>query len=361
MGQPLAAALIGCGAVSEILYAGALTRLDRENLIHTAALVDPDPARTGSIGRIIPKAVQFRDLEAMLAAMTPDLAIIAAPHMFHAELAAACLERGIHVLCEKPMAASVSECEQMIQAAAKSHALLAVGHFRRFFPSCDIIKHILEVGFLGPVKSFRFLEGEVYSWPAQSASFFKRAEAGGGVLMDAGAHTLDLLLWWLGEVAEVECYDDAMGGVEANCQLFLKMASGVQGMVQLSRDWPLPNRYLIECEKGWVAYNCDVVDSVDWGLYSTDDGLEFQIKKALTTMARKVRALGKVPGLMGCFTNQLRNVAAAILGKEPLRVSWIQARQCVELMERCYQSRKPLDMPWLDPSERQRARELSHA
>ena len=96
------------------------------------------------------------------------------------------------------MAITTVECDLMIEAGKKHRPVLAVGFFQRFFPSCQIIKDILDGDLLGSVKSFRFLEGEVYSWPAQSILFFKRFEAEGGVLIDAGAHTLDLLLWWHG-------------------------------------------------------------------------------------------------------------------------------------------------------------------
>ena len=222
-------ALIGCGAASEILYASALDKLSSDCVIDVAALVDPNPERTLAIGKKFPLAHRHLNVDTMLAEISPDLAIIVTPHRFHADLAVKCLEKGSHVLCEKPMATTTVDCDRMIAAAEKARRILAVGHFRRFFPSSITVKSILDNGLLGAVRSFRFLEGEIYSWPAQTGSFFKRAEAGGGVLIEAGVHTMDLLLWWLGDVAQVLYRDDSMGGVEANCQIRLKMASGAEG------------------------------------------------------------------------------------------------------------------------------------
>jgi len=118
----------------------------------------------------------------------------------------------------------------MVEAADKAGCLLAVGHFRRFFPSTKMVKEILDAALLGAVRSFRFLDGEIYNWPARTASPFDRAEAGGGVLIDIGAHTLDLLLWWLGNEAEVLYQDDALGGVEANCRIFERRSAPIDAV-----------------------------------------------------------------------------------------------------------------------------------
>jgi predicted dehydrogenase len=199
-------------------------------------------------------------------------------------------------------------------------------------------------------------------WPAQTASPFKRTEAGGGVLIDIGAHTLDLLHWWLGDVAEVLYQDDAMGGVEANCRMHLRMVSGAEGVVQLSRDCPLPNRYVIECQKGWIAYMCDVVDRIEWGLCNSDYGLNAEIRMMAAQTQTTMCELGSpVPGYYNYFTAQLRNVVAAIDGVETLRVPGTEARKCVALIEKCYSNRSLLKMPWLVETEIQHALELANA
>jgi len=353
-------ALIGCGAVSELLYAKALWQLEQEGLVSTSAIVDPNPLRTSIVGAKLPSARCFGRLEDALAGTEVDLAIIAAPHRFHSEQAISCLDASVAVLCEKPMATTVDECDRMVEAADRAGRILAVGHFRRFFPSCRVIKAMISSGALGAVRSFRVLEGETYSWPAQSASFFKRQESGGGVLIDAGAHTIDLLLWWLGDVAQVEYEDDSMGGVEANSVLRLTMTSGATGTVHLSRDWPLPNRYVIECEQGWVAYICDQVDRLEWGFHSPVYGLETQMRQLVHTLCDSQRTGPPVPAFMDCFVNQLRNVVAATQGEEPLVVSGVEARKAVALIEECYRHRKLLAMPWLEPAEVLRATRLAN-
>ena len=360
--KPLPLALVGCGAVSDLLYVPALSELEREGCVQAVAVVDPNRQRATSVRRTLQDARAFGALDEMLADIVPQLAVIAAPHQFHVDLTLNCFDDGIHVLCEKPMALSTVESDRMTQAAERAGRLLAVGHFRRFFPSCQIVKQLLDAQLLGRVRSFTFLEGETYSWPAQSGSFFRRAEAGGGVLIDAGAHTMDLLVWWLGDPVEVEYEDDAMGGVEANCRIRLSMANGAVGTVQLSRDWPLPNRYVIECEKGWIAYNCDVTDRIEWGLHDCGYGLNAEIREMAKSTSLGMNHLDPgASGFMDCFVAQLRNVIAAIEGRESLRVSGSEARKSVALIERCYQSRRLLPMPWLSESEITRAADLSHA
>ena len=354
-------ALIGCGAASEILYTAALEKLSKEEVVEVNALVDPNPERTATIGKKFPHARHFQDVETMLAETAPDLAIIVTPHRFHADHTVKCLEKGLHVLCEKPMATRTADCDRMIEAAQKGGRILAVGHFRRFFPSSMMIKKILDVGLFGPAKSFRFLEGEIYSWPAQTGSFFRRAEAGGGVLIEAGVHTMDLLLWWLGDVAEVIYQDDAIGGVEANCHLRLEMTNGARGVVQLSRDWPLPNRYVIECEKGWVGYTYDVVNRIEWGIHNSELGLSSEIRAMAAATGVGMYELGAaMPGYVDYFVAQLRNVVSAIHETDALRVSIKDARKVVALIEKCYRNRTLLEMPWLGDLEMRRARELTN-
>jgi predicted dehydrogenase len=354
--KPTTVALIGCGAVSELLYTHALRALAGEGVTETSALVDPDPERTAKVGEYFPEAQRYRDLDELLTERPPELAIIAAPNRFHAEMAVACLERGAHVLCEKPMALTVAECDRMLRAAEAARRVLAVGHFRRFFPSTKLVKEVLRSRLLGPVQSFRCAWCHAYDWPGRSAFKFRRKESGGGVLMDHGTHMIDLLLWWLGDAAVLRYQDDAMGGVEANCRALLEAAGGARGTISLSHDWSFlgENRFVLECEKGWIAYVNDVVDRVQWGLRPPDPQLN-------ATLASLDAGLKRGTPLPDCFAAQLRHVVRAARGGGPLQAAAEDARKGLALIEACYRGRTLLDMPWLDEAESRRAKELADA
>jgi FkbM family methyltransferase len=358
--KPVGVALIGCGAVSEQHYSVALDALANEGLAETLAIVDPQKERRLKLLEYFPTAGTYPDIETMMGDLTPELAIIAAPHRFHAELTVQCLAKGIHVLCEKPMAITTDECDRMIKAAIEADRILAVGHFRRFYPSCEVIKNFLLSNCLGRVKSFEFLEGYHYNWPLTSPSVFDRASAGGGVFIDTGAHALDLILWWLGDVLDASYWDDAMGGVEANCELRLKMVNGAMGTVRFSRDWPLPNYCTIECERGWLKYSCDVTDRVNWGIFGTNYSLNMEIQRAIQHQQNGAFGPPNRNPLLNYFTAQVRNVAGAIRGKEPVSVPGTEARRTIALIEKCYQTRKVLPMTWLNEADLLRASLLAN-
>jgi predicted dehydrogenase len=139
-----------------------------------------------------------------------DAAIVALPHHLYAQVSEDLLKAGVRVLVEKPMALTTAECDRMIAAAEDGGAALAVGLARRFQSSGRYAKELIDSGLLGEIESFDFSEGAPYSWPVASDFMFRR-DAGGGVLFDTGSHTLDLLLWWLGEPETVEYSDDDQG------------------------------------------------------------------------------------------------------------------------------------------------------
>jgi len=106
-------------------------------------------------------------------------------------------------LCEKPLAASSTDAQALVEAAAASSGVLAAGMLRRFFPATQAIRELLHAGTLGEIVSLDIQEGNQFRWPAASPEYFTKRSSAGGVLMDIGAHALDLMVWWLGEPAEL--------------------------------------------------------------------------------------------------------------------------------------------------------------
>ena len=348
--------LVGCGAVSRFFYAPSLTALEATGLLKVEALVDPSAENLRHLADSFPTARKAAKLEEVEVASR--LVIIASPPKFHASAAIYALEKGATVLCEKPMAQSVVEAETMIEAARASGSLLAVGLYKRFFPACEAIKGLLEKKPLGNLQRFTIEEGGKFGWQAASDSFFKKAMTPGGVMLDIGVHVLDLLLWWLNEPADV-CYeDDAMGGQESNCRVVLTYPDGVRGEVHLSRDWQTRNEYTFYFERAVVRYKVNDANHLEM----TVDGMPTLLSGSLHEILRAgdgFQSRGVERTNPQSFIEQIRNVVAAMQGRELLRVTGAEGIRSLRLIERCYANRRLMPMPWLTPSEADAAIRLS--
>ncbi len=351
---PVMVALVGCGAVASCYYAPALAALEGEGVVRVAALLDPDPRGIDELRRAFPAARAVDDV-AGLGHERVELAIVASPPRLHAQQTIAALQAGVAVLCEKPMATTVAECDAMIAAADAARRLLAVGLYRRFLPAARTIAEVLRSGRLGRLRRFRCAEGGAFTWPVRSTAFFERAA--GGVLADVGVHVLDLLGSWLGRPARARYEDDAMGGVEANCRVELEYADGVAGEVRLSRDTPQPNRWVFECADGWLAWDVHHVDGLQIGLHGVELGFDAALRPIADTDAGPTLA-GASPNFARSFVAQIRNVAAAVRRGAPPLVSGTDGRESVRLIDDCYARRTLMSMPWLGDAEVARAHEL---
>ena len=342
----MAVVLVGCGAVSRLFYVPALRALEAEGWLRVAGLVDPIESARNGLQRHFPKA----KTAAMLAAADAprdSLAIIASPPRWHAEQTVAALARGWHVLCEKPMAASAADAERMIAAADTAGRLLAVGHYKRFFPSSHCLKFLCgSAAPLGPLRRFTIAEGGPFTWPAASPGFFQRAETPGGVLLDIGVHVFDLLLWWLGEPNDFAYADDAMGGLEANARVTLRFGT-VIGRVQLSRDWITPQRYEFVFDRGTVAWTVNDAN----GLRLTLDGLPWALQGTLRDAADTAAATNPQS-----FIAQLQQVITAVRETKPVLIDGREGVRALRLIEGCYARRQLLPQPWLGATERSNAR-----
>jgi predicted dehydrogenase len=350
-GRPLNVAIVGCGAITELFYVPALRAVASTGLLQVSALVDPQHDRLAVLGSMFQGAEQVTSLADLRGPI--DMAIVASPPSIHAVQAGELLGRGIHVLCEKPMARTEAECEAMIRAARSAGRLLAVGLFRRFFPSTRQIHALVRHGTLGEPRRFHFVEGGRFQWRVKSDSLFRRETAGGGVLLDIGAHLLDLMLWWFGEPSAFGYEDDAMGGVEANCRLRLSFPGDLTGEVRLCRDWNVTSRYFIQFDHGWIGWKPGDGSKIELGLPG-----EFALSATLHEQASRLGEPTLGPEgftYAQSFIDQLRNMGLAILGQEPLRVPGEEGARSVRFIESCYLRRQPMAMPWLTGSEIMRA------
>jgi predicted dehydrogenase len=359
--EPYKVGIVGCGAVSQNYYAPALKNLERIGHLQVRGLFDPDQENRKTLAGIFPAARTYNEFAQEHSATCPlDLAILASPPRYHCDQSIKAMRAGMSVLCEKPMALSSDECQAMINTAHETGRVLAIGLIRRFFPAAQLIRQIVSLQVLGKIEFFRCVDGGLFSWQAKSASLFDRQTAGGGVLMDLGFHTLDLLMWWFGEPSEFHYQDDAMGGVETNCHLDLHYQNGLTGTVNLSRDWQPVSHYFIQCENGWLRW--EVLDS--GGIEIGFRGTKLTIRGRLSgdeTCAGGFGSNSEVSDLSQLFAAQLSNVTKAMRGCEQIVASGDVALKTMKLIESCYKIRTLINMPWLSERELARARKLSLA
>jgi predicted dehydrogenase len=346
-GKPVTVALSGCGAVAQLYYGPALRALENAGWLRVVALYDPVPAMRKALKRVFASALEVDEFSRLC--RNTDLVILASPPRMHAEQGIELLRAGVSVLCEKPLTISIKHAQAMFDAAAGSSGVLAAGMLRRFFPATQMIREMLAANVIGEITSFDFLEGDVFRWPVTSAAYFDRRMAGGGVLMDIGAHALDLMVWWLGEPVDTQYEDDAMGGIEVNCRLRCRFASGLAGQVRLSRDHPLANRYTLHGTRGWLSWQANEANRLEAGFGASRYTLNAALEHSSIPAANFERS----------FIDQICNVIAAMRRAEPLRVPAIEVLPSLRLIEYCYAHRQAMPMPWLGEAEALRATELN--
>jgi predicted dehydrogenase len=328
--EPLRIGVIGGGAAAEGIHLPALARVRG---VETVAIVDPVGERTEHLKKTfgIPRA--FADHREAIPHI--DAAILGIPHQYHAQVTIDLLNAGVDVLVEKPMALTTAECDAMIEASARSGALLAVGLLRRFAPTLRWTKDALDSGLLGRVHSFSVREGLVFRWPVKSPAMFH--PSCGGVTADLGAHVLDLLLWWFGDCATFSYWDDAQGGVEADSVIELTMVNGVTGRVELSRSRDLPNRCAIRGEHGTLEVGT-----------KTDSTITITPAIGHATLAGRATTPNQPPpgNLADLFAAQMADFVRAVRTRTAPAVTGQDARRSVALLEACYRHRRPLAFPF---------------
>jgi len=229
-----AGAVIGCGTIS-VVHLAAISSLDGADL---AGVCDTDADRAAAAGREF-GVPWFTDHAEMLATVRPQVVHICTPHDQHVPVAVDCLDAGVHVLVEKPVAATVAEAERLIEAADRHPGTKAgICLQNRYNVATTTARDLLATGELGAVRggsaTLLWHRGPEYyrarPWRG------RRRESGGGVLINQAIHTLDLLEWLLGDVVDVRGHTgryglDGVVDVEDTASVLLDHAGGARSVL----------------------------------------------------------------------------------------------------------------------------------
>lgn len=328
--NPVRMAMIGCGAIAE---QGHLPGARLADKVAFTVLIDRDEARAQALATRFGIPHVATDIAA--AADHADAACVALPHHIHRQATELLLDRGLHILIEKPLATTLADCDAMLETAARAQRTVGVAMVRRYAPSSRYLKQLVDSGMLGRIEHIHIVSGVGDAWAGQSLYMLSARESGGGVLMCNGCHDLDALTWLLGPVASLECQIDSAFGLEGNCRIDCTMASGATGVVELSRTVTLNNMIRIEGTNGTV-----VAPLIGAGLTLIPHGGPLSLTGAVDD------ATFDFPQLMA---DQLDDFASAIQdGRAPL-ADGAAGRDIVALIERCYAGAKPMSLPWARP------------
>lgn len=186
-------ALLGAGYIQNV-HARAVLEHPNGELVAIANWREPS-ARVLAERYGIPRV--STDWEEIVSAPDVDAAVVATPNALHAPQTVALLRSGKHVMVEKPMAMSVRECDEMIEASRASGASLMVAHCWRFSDEVRAMRDRIAGGGLGEVVKTRGY-GVHANW-GPGGWFVDPALAGGGALMDMGVHAIDTARFLLGD------------------------------------------------------------------------------------------------------------------------------------------------------------------
>jgi predicted dehydrogenase len=228
--------LIGAGDIVRRRVAEALTAADGCRL-EAVSRGRADLVQT--FAREVGATRAHRDWRDLVGDEGIDAVYIATPVVLHAAQTVAAAEAGKHVLCEKPMAMDVGECDRMIAACRANGVRLGVAYYRRFYPAVARIRQLIEDGELGTVVFAEMKAFEPFDPPpgAPRSWLLDRAQAGGGPMADFGCHRLEVLLHLLGPVRRAASLVATVAlerEVEDTAAALLHFERGACGLVAVS-------------------------------------------------------------------------------------------------------------------------------
>ena len=310
-------ALIGTGGIAQT-YAMAFQESDCCELVAVADVnKDSADAFAEPFG-----AKSFEDYKTLAENAEFDAVIVSTPPNSHPEIATYFMRKGKHVLCEKPLCLSVREAKEMLECAEETGVKFTMASKFRYVKDAVKAKSLVASGILGDVVQF---ENAFTADVDMSKRWNSNAEiGGGGVLMDNGTHSVDIIRYFLGSISDVLAVDagSTQGlSVDENVKMFAKTANGVVASVDLT--WginkQLPNFISIYGTNGTLH--------VGWGesKYKLNNHSEWTV-------------FGKGYDKVQAFKSKLENFRNAINGDEELLIKPSDALASVEVIEAAYKS-----------------------
>ena len=317
--------IIGCGKIAQVRHIPEYAGHPQARL---AGFYDLNQERARELAEKW-GGKAYSSWEEMLADPGIDAVSVCVANNAHAQLSIAALRAGKHVLCEKPMATTLADCEAMVAAARESGKFLMIGQNQRLTKAHQKARELVENGTLGKILTFRttFGHGGPETWsvdPGKNTWFFDKSKAAMGAMADLGIHKTDLIQYLLGQTvvettAKVTTLDKRgadgqLIGVDDNAICIYRMSGGAIGTMTAS--WTFygaeDNSTVLYGTKGILRIYDDPAYSLK--LITADGEKVLYELEAIQTNDNQTKS-GVIDCFMDCLVN---NTPPAISGESVL-------------------------------------------
>ncbi|MDD4889601.1 MAG: Gfo/Idh/MocA family oxidoreductase [Phycisphaerae bacterium] len=311
--------ILGCGTIADKRIAPAIAGSDNARLV---AFCSRAMERAADFAERHGADRGYDDLDDLIADPEVVAVYVATPNANHYAETIRLLAGGKHVLCDKPLALTSEQAEEMLAAAEASGTLLGVAHQMRYLPGLQQVRELIVGGELGKLLVLR--TGFGYVSPPRDIWRQKRALAGGGPLMDLGPHVVDALRWLAGEIVSVQGeLTNALFNyeVEDTASAVLGFESGAIGLLDVGYSYSDATLTVIGSE-GAARLDKAYGQAVDWEL-------------AVTIGGETARQAGRADR---AYVDEIEDFSEAILADRPAPISGLDGLRTIEVIEAIVES-----------------------
>ncbi len=320
--------LIGAGGISSA-YSAAISQIPNATL---AAVVDcrPEAARALAAGH---QANEYSSIAEMIEKESLDAVIVCTPPLYHRDHCIELMSAGIHVLCEKPLSIDSSSAVAMVKAAEENNVVFTMGSKFRFVDDVRVAKKMLDDGQLGDIvlyeNCFTGVVDMTDRWNSDPDI------SGGGVLIDNGTHSLDIMRHFLGDLSEIRVVEGKRIQelpVEDTVHVFVRALNGAMGNIDLS----------------WSLHK-DLPHFIS--LYGTSGTVEIGWRESRFKMhgEKDWTTFGSGYNKVAAFQNQLENLMGAVRDNQSLVITPEDGVASVCTVETAYQAMQQSDWHEVPP------------
>ncbi|MDP2631094.1 MAG: Gfo/Idh/MocA family oxidoreductase [Candidatus Uhrbacteria bacterium] len=324
-------AIIGCGAIA-MRHAEHISRMGT-----LVSVCDVKEERADDFAKKFNTKAYYSLEELFAAKVQADVVAICSPNGLHAEHAIKALRTAHHVICEKPMALTVRDCERMIMEAEKAGKKLFIVKQNRFNPPIALTKQLLDENKLGKILSV-----QVSCFWNRNEDYYKKSDwrgtkhLDGGVLYTQFSHFIDLLYWMFGDIKEVGAYvgnsNHSYIEIDDHGVVIFKFLSDVLGTLHYSINSHRKNMegsLVIFGEKGTLKIGGEYLNVLE---HASVEGYEVpHLPKGNTA-----NDYGTYKGSMSNHDKIYENVIEVLRGNGAISTSGMEGLKTVEIIARIY-------------------------